>query len=56
MQEQKKTKKHKQSRRNTELAKGIGRQRGRWSFREICRCAAGLRLDAVVTSAALFSH
>lgn len=36
-----------------------GRQRERWSFGEICRCAAGLRLAGVVTcaaAAALFSH
>lgn len=36
-----------------------GRQRERWSFGEICRCAVGLRLAGVVTcaaAAALFSH
>lgn len=52
-------KKDRQSSADAELARGRGRQRGRRSFREICRCAVGLRLVGVVgcaAAAALFSH
>lgn len=44
--------KDRQSSGEAERQRGRGRQRGRRSFREICRCAAGLILDAVVACAA----
>ncbi len=60
MQKQKKKTRRgkKDSSANAELSRGRGRQRERRSFREICRCAKGLKLAgaAACAAAALFSH